>query len=468
MKITINKETLLNRIEEDGTVVSRVPGTNTYLYLEAEDILSIGEKTIVAELEETKHYTIGGKKPDSPVGIMRGDELYREHYMYSQAADHTVKSEPRRHQKTAGTDRMTEQLQPNGSQQIHATVSNQTYNREQFRQIRLGQKHNLDVSQYWNIKLSAEQMMQLRLMQEQKIDISAHGYNHPSIPVDVLEELRKGHQAGYNMNRFDWRNMKVEQIRELRIGLEHHIDAKQYAYAIYSADQMKQMRLGMQNHIDIEQYRNPHYSAKQMKEMRIRLVVEEIKQKIHYLWENFKEMLKESALYRLKDKIFERVTEGLDKSVEVLSGEKAINFMLRQEVPTQSLEEKINETVQDIKELLVAQELVPEKVLYDKEMAASMNQKIHDALDQLMQPDTIQSVSQQEQIISEAAEEVIRETGADIKPEDEAVRQKETELGADISEVDWNSLSDFEKMEQLSYDRLRENEWQQMHEEMEP
>lgn len=462
-KITINKDTLLERIEEDGEIVTRIPGTNQYLYLEPEDIVTNGEKTIVANLDESTRYVVGEKVPEKGVTLVRGDELYKEHYIYSHAADPSIRndsitnnnsnhinertekltSEKQIHEKTEKIPSEKSETIPNKQSiirervpvtQIPNALSAQKYDKEQFKEIRLGQKKGLDVKSYWDVRLSAAQMKQLRLMLEKGINIAEHGYNHPSIPAEVLGELRKGHLAGKNMNQFSWRNMNLEQIRELRFGIEHGVNVSLYAYPIYDADQMKQMRLGLQNHIDIEKYRNINFTAEQMRSLRIGQVFDRVKQHLKDLWESFKTFFQENMLQKIKNQVAESVSKGLDKAVEIISGEKSMNIMFKQEIPQESLEQRISETVQDIKELLVSQELVSEEVMTDQSISEMMETKIRQALDELMQPDSIQNPIRQEEIINQSAVQIVQAAGADIKMVQHNIQQS-NELEAEVEQL---------------------------------
>lgn len=396
MRITINKSALLDRVESDGMVVSRIPGTNSdYLYLDKEDVISQDDRTIVAELQDDTKYYVNNRANTGNVRLINGSELYKEHYEYLERVDPDKRQESQNQTEEAKGQPQKSNSQPNQAvQQVEqpqpaSTVAAQGqnvyvdqipggtqntiqnhYSKEQFRQIQLGRKHHLDVGDYWNIQLSAEQMKQLRLMLEQGININQYGYNHPSVPADILQEMRLGHLAGTNMSQFRWQFMSCDQLRQIRIGAEKGLDVSQYAFSAYAPDQMREMRLALQSRLDVEKLRNPHFTAAQMRAERHRMVWARIRESLRSIWEEFKSMLQESSLGKLKDHILDRINQGLDRTTEALTGENSMN-PFKQQVSAETMQDRIQETVQDIKELLVAQELVPEKILYDKALCSN-------------------------------------------------------------------------------------------------
>lgn len=432
MKITISKE-IIDRVTDNGTVVSRIPKTNKYLYLHPDAIVSQGEFSISAEIDETSRYTVGEKDLSKGVTMMLGAKL-AEHYAYEQQYDpDEQKARNEQNQEARKEEKVAQQKQPENAAQgttVYKTAPQQApdlqqkYSKEQFRQLKLGQKHHLDISQYWDIRLSAEQMKQLRLMQENAIDIAKLGYNDPSVPVEVLNELRLGHNAGYNMQKYDWRHMTAKQLSQIRLGLEHNIDVAQYAYSAYTDVQMKQLRLALQNNLDITPYRNPRFTEEQMYRMRCSQLLERIKEKLKELFDSVKRLFQESSLNQIKTKIMEKVSDGLEKTADFLSREDLMQDPFGQRVQTETLDDRIQETVQDIKELLVAQELVSENVLYDEAMSVQMNAQIKEALDKLMQPENIQNMKNQEEILTKAAENVMEEAGVDLTTQ--SIKQEQT------------------------------------------
>ncbi|MBO5239633.1 MAG: hypothetical protein J6B50_12790 [Lachnospiraceae bacterium] len=477
MKVTISNE-IIDRVEEDGMVVSRIPKTNQYLYLKPESILATGEHSIVANLEPTKLYTVGEKNPEQPGTMIRGETLSK-YYEYEKQYDPQEQA-ARRLEQQARKQTETQRQQTNNVQQAATkqTISQpvqqqpvqqqavpqqappvsleQKYSKEQFKQLKLGQKHHLDISQYWNIQLSAGQMKELRLMQENAVNIEKLGYNHPSVPVDVLEELRLGHKAGYDMSKFDWRNMSAKQLTQIRLGLEHNVDVSKYAFRAYSDAQMKQLRLGLQNGLDITSYRNPRFTDKQMYSMRCSQLFERIMEKLRDLFESVKRFLQESSLNQIRKKVMEKVSNGLERTADVISGEKSMQFFMKQQIPEETLDARINETVQDIKELLVSQELVSEEVLHNQTISEQMNTRIREAVDKLMQPENIQNTVNQEQIIEETAESVVRDAGARIQEQPMQQEQESYEQLSDVKKLEraYNEGRELTEEEAAIEDRL--------------
>lgn len=461
MKHIIIAKDIVARTEEDGTLVSRIPGRNQYLYLKPESILTQDEHFILAQIDTHKSYTVGAEDPTKPGIWMRGETL-SEYYKYDENYDPLVKQMIReREMRTNGQSQQAagqagnaaaqtttqngsiqqndnslqnSSTQQNGNQsqvnpRLQQPLQTPKFSKEQFRQLKLGQKHHLDISRYWNPNLSANQMKQLRLMQENAVDIAGLGYNHPSVPPEVLEELRLGHKAGYNMNQYDWRHMAPGQIREIRLGLEQGLDVKQYGFRAYSAEQMKQLRLGLQNGLDITAYRNPHFTDRQMYSMRCSQIFERIKEKLKELFESWKEFFRHSSLSQIRGAVLNKVAQGLDQTVEALSSREAVQGPFRnQSVPEVTLDDRIQETVQDIKELLVSQELAPEGILEDGKLSEAMNDRIRQALDELIQPENIQNLENQAQIIAESAEAVIQAAGAELPVPDMEQAQQQMEV----------------------------------------
>lgn len=468
MKITISNE-IIDRISEDGTVVSRIPKTNQYLYLDKDSILEQGRYSVVADIDPDSLYIYGSNDPTKPGAKMRGETLL-QHYEYDKQYDpqeQATRKQSNQEKQMQQGNQVEQQSQSTARQQqlqqgnqavqpvLQYPDASQKYSKEQFRQLKLGQKHHIDISNYWDIRLSAEQMKQLRLMQENAVDIQKLGYNHPSVPAEVLVELRTGHKAGYDMSKYDWRNMSAKQLTQIRIGLEHNVDVSKYAFRAYSDTQMKQLRLGLQNGLDITLYRNPRFTDKQMYTMRCNQLFEKIKAKLKELFESVKQFFRESSLMQIRAKVMDKVSQGLDKTVEVLSREEMVQGAFRnQPVPEVTLDDRINETVQDIKELLVAQELIPEEVLYNKDISEQMNQRIQQALDKLMQPENIQNVDNQEQIVEETAKFILQDTGALMPEQIEIQKTQVQDLTAEQNE--WAGMTDREIMDAIGEEMAQE------------
>lgn len=470
MKITISNE-IIDRIQEDGTVVSRIPKNNLFLYLHPDDILEKGDYSIVADIDPERLYIVGNKEGDN-VSMLRGETLGKN-YTYDAQYD-PMEQQTRKEQRPlkngqAPTESAARQENVSQGRQTpqHNQVEqsqrskerpnpSQKYSRGQFRQLKLGQKHHLDISQYWNIHLTPDQMKQLRLMQEASVDIAGLGYNNPAISSDRLEELRLGHKSGFAMNEYDWKNLSAGQLKEIRLGLEHGVEAAKYAYSVYSAEQMKQLRLGLQEGLDIDAYRNPRFTDHQMYSMRCSQIFDRIKEKLKALWEAFKDFFRINSLKQLQTTVLEKVNQGLDKTIEAFSTREAVQgFFQNQPVMEETLDDRIQETVLEIKELLVSQELIPESSLADSKLSEQMNQRIREALDALMQPENIQNVENQEKIIQETAEAVIEQTGAkvpDLSQVDIQTREMTVEeLGeaAETLSAEWEGLSDKELLEKI-------------------
>lgn len=212
--------------------------------------------------------------------------------------------------------------------------------------------------------------------------------------------------------------MNADQLKQIRLGMEHNIDIKQYAYPAYTNEQMRQLRLALQSKLDIAAYRNPHFTEKQMYSMRCQQVWQKIKDEIKSLWHTFIDHLHLDNLNRIRLNIMQHVERGLGQIADQIQNTPDI-FMDRHPELVETLDDRINETVQDLKELLVAQELVSEEVMTDAAISQRFEERIRRTLDELMQPDAIQNSDMQNEIINKSAEELIRESGAELPAEAE-------------------------------------------------
>lgn len=455
MKITISEE-LIARTEPgpEGYLVSRIPGKqNIFLYLKKDDIISQDERTVLAEINEEKQYLVGSREGSRKVAWNAKKLL--ENYQYEETFDPQIRAENQRireeKQRTRQemqqravnqskqvqlSDKQSQNVQTGGNmedstvkrqntnqhqneQQIQVEQQRQrTYSKEQFRQLKLGEKHHVDITKIWNIELKAEQMKQLRLMLEDGIQVDQLKYNDPSISAEVMSELRLCNRQNGEINNINWRRMNADQLKQIRLGMEHNIDIKQYAYPAYTNEQMRQLRLALQSKLDIAAYRNPHFTEKQMYSMRCQQVWQKIKDEIKSLWHTFIDHLHLDNLNRIRLNIMQHVERGLGQIADQIQNTPDI-FMDRHPELVETLDDRINETVQDLKELLVAQELVSEEVMTDAAISQRFEERIRRTLDELMQPDAIQNPDMQNEIINKSAEELIRESGAELPAEAE-------------------------------------------------
>lgn len=450
MKITISEE-LIERTEtgSDGYLVSRIPGKqNIFLYLQKGDIVSQDEHTVLAEINEEKQYLVGSRDGGRKVAWSAGKLL--ENYQYEEIYDPQIRAEKQKTERDIQpkTEKQRQQKQVTTRQdhnvQSKANMENQTvkqqyqnikqsqpeqqtqveqqrqrtYSKEQFRQLKLGEKHHVDITKIWNIELKAEQMKQLRLMLEDGIQVDQLKYNDPSISAEVMSELRLCNRQNGEINNINWRRMNADQLKQIRLGMEHNIDIKQYAYPAYTNEQMRQLRLALQSKLDIAAYRNPHFTEKQMYSMRCEQVWQKIKDAIKSLWHTFIDHLHLDNLNRIRLNIMQHVERGLGQIADQIQNTPDI-FMDRHPELVETLDDRINETVQDLKELLVAQELVSEEVMTDAAISQRFEERIRRTLDELMQPDAIQNPDMQNEIINKSAEELIRESGAELPAEAE-------------------------------------------------
>ena len=453
MRITIDRSLVQAETEKD--VISRIPGrrpdgVESYLYLKKEDIVSSDKNTIVANIENGHNYIVGGKNPDGAATLIRGETLQKS-YIYAKQFDPEQRQQAaEQRQQTAVQRQVTQQVNGQKQQQVQQVsrqqqavqqdagqrqqqvqqVSgqrqqaqpvqqqqapqqtaqqsqrlNQSYSRDQFRQLKLGQKNHVDVTKFWNIHLQPEQMRELRLMLESNVAVDQLGYNNPKISAEQLSELRRCHKQGL-IPPENWKQLKVDQLAEIRRGMEAGVDTRQYGWPGYTAGQMKELRLGLTAGFDISGYRNPHFAESQMRGMRHQQIFEQVKEQLKALWEKFKEFFHLNNLNRIWESVTEKVSDYMDTEVSMHE-----RMFATQE---DTLDDRIKETVADIKELLAAQELVPEEVMTNQAVSEQIESRIRTALDDLMKPETIADKAAQEAVIEQAATETIKQAGATL------------------------------------------------------
>jgi len=180
LKESDKKLQILGRLEDDLKIPSNQRLTYHYInkYYPALDV-SYFDNRIILRIQELS-FQLQNQKEESKA------QIYKPDSQPAQSMGQGQQAEPAPAAAAQGQNVYVDQI-PGGTQN---TIQNH-YTKEQFRQIQLGRKHHLDVSHYWDIKLSSEQMKQLRLMLEQGININQYGYNHPSVPADVLQDRRK-------------------------------------------------------------------------------------------------------------------------------------------------------------------------------------------------------------------------------------------------------------------------------------
>ena len=163
----------------------------------------------------------------------------------------------------------------------------------QQEEIRRGLEKNIDVSVYTKPELPYNVMHQLRKALENGYDLT------PYIPygVGVLHELRKAMKAGIDLIPYVKEGYDSDQLEAIRhalekkiaivpylnisyhgacisqiaLGLEHRIDVTPYAKHDYTWRKMKEIRLGIEQRLDISNYSSPLYSYWQMREIRLGL-----------------------------------------------------------------------------------------------------------------------------------------------------------------------------------------------------
>ena len=397
IKLTINKVLYENEREEtDVLLKTKIPyrkdaKENGNLWINKNDMHMLpGNNGFMLEIDPDAEYDIyGSNGPNSgygPIAKVRGDELYEEHYEYKVEFDPTSEAskiaahnkEVIRKAREVRETNMARNINKNirSSRQPSVNVqSNQnitgksnnanTYDANQFNEIRKGIRHGIDVKQYANIYMNAEQMKELRLGLEHGIDVS--NYNNYLINATQMKEIRLGHDHGVGLKLDELKHLDytAEQTREIRLGLEENLVVSKYIDPKFNADQMKEIRLGLRSGLDVTDYATLNFSVAQMKSLRYELTIKHIVEKIKELFTNIK-MYASATLNGVKlgvhDVEVKLVVDDINNilkqgeyiqenlSEEFINNEKDILVKASNEIVTENItpEEKANAVSNDV------------------------------------------------------------------------------------------------------------------------
>lgn len=143
------------------------------------------------------------------------------------------------------------------------------FNQLQLEQILIGQKEQIDVSQYANPSYSYETMKQIRLSLNNSYNLKP--FLEMGFVDTELEEIRLAIEEHLPIELWITKGMYSQQIHEIRMGLSANIDVTAYAKNEYNWMQMEEIRLGLEKGFDVSIYSNSSYSNLQMREIRLGL-----------------------------------------------------------------------------------------------------------------------------------------------------------------------------------------------------
>ncbi|MCI7131043.1 MAG: FapA family protein [Lachnospiraceae bacterium] len=160
----------------------------------------------------------------------------------------------------------------------------------QQKEIQKGLEKKIDISLYAKPEIPFQIMCQLRKGLEYGYDLTPYITYGAGVLHELVKSIQSGVSlipyvhAGYDSDQLNAIRQTLEKqiaidpyldisyrgacINEIAIGLEHHIDITPYAKTCYTWRKMREIRLGIEQRLDISKYSNPLYSYWQMREIR--------------------------------------------------------------------------------------------------------------------------------------------------------------------------------------------------------
>ncbi|MDD7177350.1 MAG: flagellar assembly protein A [Lachnospiraceae bacterium] len=160
----------------------------------------------------------------------------------------------------------------------------------QQKEIQKGLEKKIDISLYAKPEIPFQIMCQLRKGLEYGYDLTPYMTYGAGVLHELIKSIQSGVSlvpyvhAGYDSDQLNAIRQALEKqidinpyldisyrgacINEIAIGLEHHIDITPYAKTCYTWRKMREIRLGIEQRLDISKYSNPLYSYWQMREIR--------------------------------------------------------------------------------------------------------------------------------------------------------------------------------------------------------
>lgn len=146
--------------------------------------------------------------------------------------------------------------------EIDSEISERNYERE----LELCQKAGGDIARYRYLSFDAFQLEQLRLGLEHGIDVER--YTNPEYSWLDMENIRISMESGVDISIYKNQGFDRQQCNEIRDGIIEELDISQYADLKYLSSQMKEIRKGLSRGVDVSWYTDPELDWLQMREIR--------------------------------------------------------------------------------------------------------------------------------------------------------------------------------------------------------
>lgn len=419
------KEAVEERLHPSERLIHMTAGQLESNYYHYDDIYDPEKKArIQAEREQLRAEAKAKKEASRTKQTVKDDK--REFARQQKNINNQKQAKSQANGKSEASRNQQMQKPENESKQ--ETLKQHFYNKQQFHEIKMGVRRNLDTSLYSNIRFNADQMRELRLAMQQGVDIRS--YNNPLISAEHMKELRLGAENGValDLSKLNQTLYNAEQIHELRIGFEKGLNVKDYMDPAYNAAQMKEIRLGQQAGLNTTPYANIHYTPEQMATVRHQLVFQHLK-------DIFKKWVQDVGAW---------VSEKLSNMTETLMA-KAQNRTVRS--PEELREAHMSEAVLEVKTALINSELLPEEAYEDKILDESIKSKLEELIeDYHNKPNNLDGQA------AKKVKEVCKEAGAKLDMNQEKlIYVKSTEEA--VEEV-MNEQEQFDQLQEMMYEQI--------------
>ncbi len=136
------------------------------------------------------------------------------------------------------------------------------------KELKLCQQVGADVEKLKALKFNALQLAEIRKGIQDKVDVTK--YFNPKLSWTAMEEMRLEMYQKIDMTEYRKQGFDTQQLSQIRQGILESVDVSIYAKKEYLADQMKQIRLGLSKSdgVPVIFYSDSAFSSQQMREIR--------------------------------------------------------------------------------------------------------------------------------------------------------------------------------------------------------
>lgn len=136
------------------------------------------------------------------------------------------------------------------------------------KELQLCQQVGADVEKLKALKFNALQLSEIRKGIQEKVDVTK--YFNPKISWTAMEEMRLEMKQKVDLSEYRKMGFDTQQLSQIRQGILDDVDVSVYAKKEYFADQMKQIRMGLSktDGVPVIFYTDPAFSSQQMREIR--------------------------------------------------------------------------------------------------------------------------------------------------------------------------------------------------------